>query len=166
MRLPLWLSPRRRAKHGTGWGEAMTEYLRTILTGQFEASLAMLHQCVRLCSPEHWEGVIANRTFQRNAYHTLFFVDLYLSPREDAFKLRALHRRGGWMEPGGEAPRIGLPKDDTLEYVDICRAKMLETMASETVGAFEARRDSRGFPFPAASCTSTTSGTSSTTRVR
>lgn len=101
----------------------MTEYLRTILTGQFEASLAMLHQCVRLCSPEHWEGMIANRTFRRIAYHTLLFVDLYLSPREAAFELRDLHRRGGWTEPDEEAPRIGLPKVDTLGYVEICRAQ-------------------------------------------
>jgi len=115
----------------------MTEYLETILTGQFEASLAMLNQCVRLCNPEHWEGLIAKATFRRIAYHTLFFVDLYLSPRDEAFELRSLHRRGGWTEPDGEAPRVGLPKDDTLGYVDICRAKMLETMAWETAASLE-----------------------------
>ena len=34
----------------------MTDYLKTILTGQYEASLAMLRECVRMCRPEHWEG--------------------------------------------------------------------------------------------------------------
>ena len=112
----------------------MTEYLKTILTGQFQASLSMLNQCVRLCPPEHWEGMIANRTFRTIAYHTLFFVDLYLSPREDDFELRDLHHRGGDELIDG-APRIGLPKDDTVGYVEICRAKLLETMAWETAAS-------------------------------
>ena len=123
----------------------MTEsLLRPILIGQFEAALAMVRQCVQLCPPERWEGLIANRTFQRIAYHTLFFADLYLSPRQDAFTLRDLHRRGGWTEPDGEAPRIGLPKDDTVEYAGICRAKMLETIAAETATSFEGPS---GFPW-------------------
>jgi hypothetical protein len=125
----------------------MTEYLKTILTGQYEASLAMLKQCVRLCQPEHWEGKIANSKFQRTAYHTLFFADLYLTPREEAFELRDLHRRGGWTEPDEEAPRIGLPKDDTVEYVDICRAKMLETMASESAASLEGPSGFSWLPF-------------------
>ena len=79
----------------------------------------MLRECVRSCRPEHWEGLIAKATFRRIAYHTLFLADLYLSPREDAFELRDLHRHGGRTEAGGEAPRIGLTQDDTLEYVDI-----------------------------------------------
>ena len=112
----------------------MTEYLKTILTGQFQASLSMLNQCVRLCPPEHWEGMIANGTFRTIAYHTLFFVDVYLSPREDDFELRDLHHRGGNELIDG-APTVGLPKDDTVGYVEICRAKLLESMASETAAS-------------------------------
>lgn len=108
-----------------------TAYLKTILTAQFQASLSMLNQCVRLCPPEHWEGTIANGTFRTIAYHTLFFVDCYLSPREEDFERRDLHHRGGDELIDG-APTIGLPKDDTVGYVEICRAKLLETMASET----------------------------------
>jgi hypothetical protein len=115
----------------------MTEYLRTILTGQYEASLAMLRECIRTCRPEHWEGLIAKATFRRIAYHALFFTDLYLSPREDAFELRDLHRRGGWTDPDGEAPRIGLSKEESLEYADACRTKVLEAMASETTASLE-----------------------------
>ena len=112
----------------------MTEHLKAILTGQFQASLSMLNQCVRLCPPEHWEGMIANRTFRTIAYHTLFFVDFYLTPREGDFALRHLHHRGGNELVDG-APLIGLPKDDTVGYVEICRAKLLETMASETAAS-------------------------------
>jgi DinB superfamily len=107
----------------------MTDYLKTILTGQFEASLSMLSQCVRLCPPQHWEGRIANNTFRATAYHTLFFVDFYLSPRDDEFQVRDLHRRGGDER---SARVIGLPKEDTIEYLGICRDKLIRTMASET----------------------------------
>ena len=73
----------------------MIEYLRQILTSQYEASLAMINQCVVACEPQHWEGKIANDSFRQIAYHTLFFTDLYLSPSEEKFVRRELHSRGG-----------------------------------------------------------------------
>ncbi len=85
----------------------MIEYLKTILTGQFEASLAMLNQCVRL------------------------------SPTRGRLRAARPPSPRGWTEPDEEAPRIGLPKDDTLGYVEVCRAKLLETMASETATSLE-----------------------------
>jgi hypothetical protein len=80
---------------------------------------------------EHWEGKIANNTFRQVAYHTLFFVDLYLSPNEEAFKLRDFHHGGG-DERFNQAPSTGLTKDETLSYLAICRKKALETLACET----------------------------------
>src|SRR5581483_9403349 len=108
----------------------MIEYVRTILTGQFEAALCMLNQCVEACPPEHWEGKIANDSFRQVAYHTLFFTDLYLSPNEDAFVLRDLHQRGG--DERNPTTGAGLPKDETLTYITMCRQKMIETLARET----------------------------------
>jgi uncharacterized damage-inducible protein DinB len=117
----------------------MIEHLRRILTGQFEAALAMLHQCVRICPPEHWDSKIANDTFRQVAYHTLFFVDLYLSPGEDAFELRDLHRRGG-DERSSTTASAGLDQDETLAYVAICRHKALAALAAETAESLQ--RDS------------------------
>ena len=56
-----------------------------------EASLAMLN-LHRSLPDEHWEGKIANGTFRWVAYHTLFFLDLYLLAPAHAFELRDLHR--------------------------------------------------------------------------
>src|SRR5262245_30518179 len=126
----------------------MIDYVRHILTGQFEAALAMLNQCRRACPPEYWEGKIANSSFRYIAYHTLFFLDFYLSPNEDAFVLRDLHHRGG--DERGEEESIGLSQDDTLAYVPICRQKMLAALAAETreslegPSGFSYRRISRG----------------------
>jgi hypothetical protein len=114
----------------------MIEYARTILTGQFEAALCMMDHCIRACPPDHWEGKIANGSFRWVAYHTLFWLDLYLSPGdEDAFVLRDLHQRGGdEREP---VPSPGLSKDETLAYVPICRRKIHESLAAETAESLQ-----------------------------
>lgn len=124
----------------------MIEYVKTILTGQFEAALCMLNDCLRKCPPEHWEGKIANHTFQQVAYHTLFYVDLYLSPSEAVFQLRDCHQRGG-DERSNTAPSTGLTKDETLAYLAICRQKSLETLASETLESLQRESGFSWLPF-------------------
>ncbi len=108
----------------------MIEYVRQILTNQYEASLAMLSQCIDACPPQHWEDKIANGTFRWVVYHTLFFTDLYLSANEQAFNLRDLHRRGGDEREPVVTP--GLSNTDTLSYVPLCRQKIYESLATET----------------------------------
>jgi hypothetical protein len=115
----------------------MLEYVKTILTGQFEATLSMMDHCLRACPPAHWEGKIANGTCRWAAYHTLFWVDVYLSPGdEDAFVLREFHHRGG--DERTDAPNNpGLSLEETLDYVEICRRKMLETLAAESAASLQ-----------------------------
>ena len=104
----------------------MIDYIKTVLTGQFEASLCMLDKCIRECPPEHWESKIANGTFRQVAYHTLFYGDLYLSPGLEAFEPTEVHRQGG-LRPAGVATCVGLTKDDTLAYLAVCRRKAVQT---------------------------------------
>jgi hypothetical protein len=113
----------------------MSNHLAEIIVRQYEASLAMLEACVRACKPAHWEGLIAAASFRWAAYHTLFYTDYYLSPREGAFELRELHLRGG-DERGPEACP-GLDQPDTLTYVAICREKAAATLAGETPAILE-----------------------------
>src|SRR5512140_2078307 len=113
----------------------MIEYVKKILAGQFEAALCMMNDCLQKCPPEHWEGKIANNTFREVAYHTLFYVDLYLSPNEEAFTLRELHRRGG--DERSPTVSAGLTKGETLPYLAICRQKAIETLVSETRASLE-----------------------------
>ena len=123
----------------------MIEYLKSILTGQFEAALCMLNDCVQKCPQEHWEGKIANNNFRQVAYHTLFFVDFYLSPSEEGFTLRDFHRRGAdEREP---IVSSGLSKEETLVYVSICRQKGLETFASETLESLQRNSGFSRLPF-------------------
>jgi hypothetical protein len=111
----------------------MINYVKQVLVGQFEASLAMLSQCVEACPPEQWEGRIANETCRWVAYHALFFTDLYLSSNENAFQLRELHQRGG--DERQPIATLGLSQDEALAYVPLCRQKMLESIAAETEGS-------------------------------
>jgi hypothetical protein len=127
----------------------MLEHFKQILASQFDASLAMLNQCLQACPAEPWEGKIANDTFRQVAYHTLFWTDLYLSPGEDAFALSDLHHRGGDDRSRG-GPSLGLSQQETISYLAICRQKAAETLAGETeqslVGpsGFSWRKCSRG----------------------
>jgi hypothetical protein len=108
----------------------MNDYLKQIVIAQFEAALAMLNQCIAACPEEHWEDRIANGTFRWVAYHTLFFVDLYLSPDQNSFIERDLNLVGGdERRPIGS---IGLSKADTLSYLEICRQKMRDVIAADT----------------------------------
>jgi hypothetical protein len=113
----------------------MIEYFRKIFTGQYEASLCMMNQCVQACNPQNWEGKIANDTFRQVAYHSLFFTDLYLSPNEKTFTLRDFHHRGG--DERGPTASKGLTSEETLVYASICREKMIESLAAETLHSLE-----------------------------
>jgi hypothetical protein len=108
----------------------MLEYWKHSLIGQYEGALSMLLHCIEACPPEHWENKIGQGTFRWVVYHTLFFTDLYLSPNNEYFALRELHECGG-DERGPEAC-VGLPKEEALAYVPLCRDKMLQSVASET----------------------------------
>src|SRR5205085_4444702 len=101
-----------------------------VLQSQFKSAFTMLNYCVAEFGEKYWEGKIANATFRQIAYHTLFFTDLYLSASKDAFELRDLHKRGG--DERGPSLSSGLTKEETLQYVKICRRKLVESLAAET----------------------------------
>ena len=108
----------------------MLDFWKQTTLGQFEASLAMLKDCLERCPANLWEEKLAALTFRQIAYHTLFFVDYYLSPGEESFSLRDLHLVGGDEREPVNSP--GLAQAATLEYVPICLEKIRTTIASET----------------------------------
>lgn len=120
----------------------MTEYLKQVLTNQFEAALSMLRHAIAACPPEHFEGKIAGGTFRWVAYHTLFYVDFYLSMSEEKFERRELHQRGN--EPRGGTLNNGLDQDEALAFLDLCHQKLLTAIAAETP---ESLAGPSGFPW-------------------
>jgi hypothetical protein len=72
------------------------------------------------------------------AYHTLFFVDLYLSTGDEGdFVLRDFHHRGG--DEREDEPCVGLTQAETLEYLSLCRRTMIDALAAETAESLQAR---------------------------
>jgi uncharacterized damage-inducible protein DinB len=105
----------------------MLDFVKTILRGQFEASLSMLDRCIRTCPPEHWDGVVGARTFRQVAYHTLYYTDLYLSPGKDALERRDLHRRGSELN-----------QEEIRAYLKVCRRKAVAMLAAENAASLQA----------------------------
>ena len=117
---------------------AMIDNVRQMLTGQFEAALAMLNDCLQLCPSEHWDGPIAKYSFWQVAYHTLCFVDLYLSRDPANFQ-----NPFGWRDMEDELAIRRLAREELLSYVQHCRSQAIETFAAETA---ESLAGPCGFP--------------------
>jgi hypothetical protein len=116
----------------------MTNHLKTILTRQFEAALAMLNDCVQKCPPEHWDSPVAKYPFWQVAYHTLCFVDFYLSPSDADFTPHPdLHPRG-MAELDDEYPSRRFTREELTTYIHLCRQKAIDTLAAETPETLQA----------------------------
>lgn len=110
----------------------MSEHFKQVTIAQFEAALCMLHECIRDCPQEHWDGPIAKYPFWQVAYHTLCFVDFYLAPSESDFRPREqLHPRG-MDELNDEYPSRRFTQAELLDYVSICRQKLRDVIGSES----------------------------------
>jgi len=113
----------------------MLEHVRKILEGQFEAGLCMLDECIRRCPPEQWDGRIAKYPFWHVAYHTLCFVDVYLSRRDEEWKPQVGE---GGMHPLGrteldeEYPSRSFEQQELLDYLAFCRRKLGDALGTET----------------------------------
>lgn len=125
----------------------MLEVVRKSIAGQFDAALCMLDDCIRKCPPEHWDGLIAKYPFWQVAYHTLCFVDLYLSPSEDEFEPRADLHPGGWDEFNQEYPSRRFEPREFIDYLSICREKMHTTIEAETPESLDGASGQLHLPF-------------------
>jgi hypothetical protein len=123
----------------------MLDYWKQTTLAQFEAALAMLKGCLEQCPPNLWEEKLAALTFRQVAYHTLFFVDYYLSPGEEDFSLRDLHLVGGDEREPVNSP--GLDQPATLAYVPICLEKLRTTLAAETEASLQQSSGFSWLPF-------------------
>ncbi len=115
----------------------MVECVKKLLLGQFEAALAMFNDCVRKCPADHWDGNIAKYPFWQVAYHTLCFVDLYLSPDEKTHQLRTDLHPKGWSELDDEYPSRRFEQREITQYIGICLQKARDILAAETRESLE-----------------------------
>jgi hypothetical protein len=113
------------------------DFWRSAICQQFHAAIDMLGNAIQACPDSVWSGE-PPRAFWYIAFHTLFFLDLYLSPVGEAefrppapFGLAEISDEIGVAEPAHT-------KDELLAYLEHCRKKLDAVMAAGEQGMTEA----------------------------
>lgn len=126
---------------------------RDMLWRQFGAAIEMLREALRDCPDELWEKKLwpdqpdqwvaaGFSSFWYLGYHTLFWLDLYLTGAEEGFAPPAPFDLVE-MEANEQLPRV-YTRQELLGYLDDCRRKCQETIRS--LSTEEANRTCR-FPW-------------------
>lgn len=112
----------------------MDTTLNTSIWQQFGASIDMLDDAISICPDQLWSAVLWTDSedsrygqFWFVAYHTLFWLDLFLTGSKEGFLPPKPFIRGA-------LPEKPYTKDDVLTYLKQCRQKCqatLETLTDE-----------------------------------
>ncbi len=98
---------------------------KTIIWQQFGAAIDMLENAVRACPDELWGDRSKQPEYSNLVYHTLFWLDLYLSGPVEGFAPPAPFNLEE-LDPAGVLPERPYSKDVLLDYLrhgrDKCRA--------------------------------------------
>ncbi len=104
---------------------------RAILWQQFGAAIDMLENALVACPDELWSDRSRRPEFWYVVYHTLFFLDLYLSGAVEGFAPPAPFTRDE-MDPAGLLPERPFTKDELQTYLDHGRGKCQATIEALT----------------------------------
>ncbi len=135
-------SPDRGAAPAAPWDPG----LRDAIASQLGAAIDMLENAVRACPDDLWGDTRREPQFWYLTFHTLFWLDLYLSGAvegfapPDPFTLDEL-------DPAGVMPERVYGKDELLRYLAHGRARCRATLAVLTPEA-AARRCAFGWGAP------------------
>lgn len=104
---------------------------KAMLWSQFGASIDMLENAIRTCPDELWRDRTQRPEFWYVAFHTLFFLDLYLSGTTEGFAPPPPFTLDE-LDPAGILPERVYAKGEILAYLDHGRAKGRATIAELT----------------------------------
>ncbi|TDB66853.1 DinB family protein [Arundinibacter roseus] len=104
----------------------MTEKPYNFLWNQFGASINMLENAILACPADVWD---TDKKFWYNAFHCLFFLDYYLTRKAEEFIPPAPFT---FSEFEDQLPERTYTKAELLEYVNYCRKKCRELVATLT----------------------------------
>jgi hypothetical protein len=100
----------------------MDQPLRESLWMQFGATIDMLENAVALCPEHFWD---TGTQFWYSAYHTIFYLDYYLSSEPDDFMPPTPFTLSEF-DPDGEMPNRVYTKAELLDYLEFTRKKCFE----------------------------------------
>jgi len=105
---------------------------RDVLWSQFGASIDMLEHAIRACPDGLWDDNARQPEFWYLAYHTLFFLDLYLSDASEGFAPPSPFTLDE-LDPSGVMPERAFTKHELLSYLAHGRDKARARIATLTV---------------------------------
>lgn len=111
----------------------MNQTIKDSLWNQFGASIAMLKNAVQSCPDELWNTY---SSFSVNAYHTLFFLDYYLTLDPVGFGPRAPFTQSEFED---DPPKVFFLKSDILNYLKYNEIKCYDLIMSLTNELSESR---------------------------
>ena len=129
----------------------MDSFWKAILWRQFGAAIDMLGNAMRACPEEVWSGDPGKRPewldndvvgFWYVAFHTLFFLDYYLSGSPEAFAPPVPFTLDE-LDPRGLLPERPYTQAELLSYLEHCRSKCRSLIAATSEDKF---RERCGFP--------------------
>ena len=104
---------------------------RAIIWRQFGAAIAMLDNAVLACPESLWGDRSKRPEFWHVVFHTLFFLDLYLSGSAEGFTPPAPFTLDE-LDPSGRLPERAYTKDELRAYLAHGRAKCRATVEALT----------------------------------
>lgn len=96
----------------------LLEILKKSTRDKFGASIDMLENAVQTCPDSLWEK---EKAFSHITYHTLFFLDYYLTLQPVGFAAPAPFHHS---EFGDDPPQELFTKHELLTYLQSCRSKL------------------------------------------
>lgn len=111
----------------------MNQTIKDSLWNQFGAGIDMLANAIKFCPDELWDS---NLSFSGNAYHTLFFLDYYLTLDPVGFGPRPPFTHSEFEDDG---PKLPFSKIDILNYLEFNRNKCHDLIMSLTDDMSESR---------------------------
>ena len=109
----------------------MDATLKTIIWKQFGAAIDMLENAMKACPEALWGDRSQNPEFWYVSFHTLFYLDLYLSESSVGFAPPAPYTLDE-MDERGLLPDRVYTKEELQSYLEHGREKCRTTVASMT----------------------------------
>lgn len=105
--------------------------LKTAVSPQFGAAIDMLDNAIAACPDEVWSDRERKPQIWYLAYHTLFWLDLYLSGSVEGFAPPPPFGLEE-LDPAGVLPERVYSREELRNYLAHCRQKCRETIAALT----------------------------------
>jgi hypothetical protein len=111
----------------------MQSEIKEVIWNQFGAAIEMLENAISACPENVWGNQIGEREFWYLTYHTLFWLDFYLSDTPVDFNPPKPFTLSEF-DPKGALPDRVYTKEELLNYLDQSRKKCkkkIETLTDE-----------------------------------